>query len=147
MKTRSKSYRLVRRAGQQGTRPQGRNQPGIEKCATGINSSEDDENSLLTAKETLKQKIQVKAQRLRRYDKRNRFYRQNKIFKIDAKTFYREFGKRTINIEEPPVDEEMTKFWNDIWGKEKDFNNEAEWIRREEERMHLQSHINGNLLE
>ena len=29
----------------------------------------------------------------------------------------------------------MTKFWNDIWGKEKDFNNEAEWIRRGEERM------------
>ena len=29
----------------------------------------------------------------------------------------------------------MTKFWNDIWGKEKDFNNEAEWIRREEETM------------
>ena len=42
MKTRSKSYRLVRRAGQQGTHPLGRNQPGIEKCATGINSSEDD---------------------------------------------------------------------------------------------------------
>ena len=29
----------------------------------------------------------------------------------------------------------MTKFWNDIWGKEKDFNNEAAWIRREEERV------------
>ena len=94
-----------------------------------------DENSLLTAKETLKQKIQVKFQRLPRYDKRNCFYRQNKIFKTDAKKFYREIGKRTINIEGPPVDEEMTKFWNDISGKEKDFDNEAEWIRREEERM------------
>ena len=69
-----------------------------------------DENSLLTTKETLKQKIQVKAQRLHRYDKRNRFYRQNKIFKTDDKKFYREIGKGTINIEEPPVDEEMTKF-------------------------------------
>ena len=94
-----------------------------------------DENSLLTAKETLKQKIQVKSQRLRRYDKRNRFYWKNKIFKINAKKFYREIGKGTINIEDPSVDEEMMKFWNDIWGKEKDFNNEAEWIRREEERM------------
>ena len=93
------------------------------------------ENSLLTAKETLKQKIQVKTQRLRRYDKGNRFYRQNKIFKTGAKKFYREIGKGTINIKEPPVDEEMTKFWNDIWEKEKDFNNEAELIRREEDRM------------
>ena len=42
MKTRSKSYHLVRRASQQGTRPPGRSQPGIEKCGTGINSSEDD---------------------------------------------------------------------------------------------------------
>ena len=42
MKTRSKSYRLARRAGQQGTRLPGRNQPGIKKCATGMNSSEDD---------------------------------------------------------------------------------------------------------
>ena len=42
MKTRSKSCRLVRCAGQQGTRSPGRNQPGIEKRATGINSSEDD---------------------------------------------------------------------------------------------------------
>ena len=37
MKTKSKSYRLVRRAGEQG-----RNQPGIEKCATRLNSFEDD---------------------------------------------------------------------------------------------------------
>ena len=71
-----------------------------------------DEYSLLTAKETLKQKIQVTAQRLRRYDKRNCLYRQNKIFKTDAKKFYREIGKGTINIEEPHVDEKMTKFWN-----------------------------------
>ena len=94
-----------------------------------------DENSLLTEKETLKQKIQVKAQRLCRYDKRNRFYRQNKIFKTDAKKCCREVGKGTLNIKEPPVDEEMTKFWNDIWGKEKNFNKKAERIRREEERM------------
>ena len=77
------------------------------------------ENSLLAAKETLKQKIQVNAQRLRRYDKRNRLYRQNKIFKTDAKKFYREIGKGAINIEEPPVDEEMKKFWNDIYGEKR----------------------------
>ena len=83
----------------------------------------------------LKQKIQVKAQKFRRYDKRDRFYGQNKIFKTDAKKFYREIGKGTIKIEELPVDKEMTKFCSDIWRREKDFNNEAEWIRREEERM------------
>ena len=49
------------------------------------------------------------------------------------KNFTEKLGRGPI--EEPPVDEEMTKFWNDIWGIEKDFNNEAEWIRCEEERM------------
>ena len=42
MKQRSKSYRLARCEGQQGTHAPRRNQPGIKKCATGINSSEDD---------------------------------------------------------------------------------------------------------
>ena len=42
MKTRNKSYRLVRRVGQQGTRPSGGNQPEVEKYASGTNSSEDD---------------------------------------------------------------------------------------------------------
>ena len=42
MKPRSKSYRLVLCEGQQGTHAPRRNQPGIKKCATGINSSEDD---------------------------------------------------------------------------------------------------------
>ena len=38
-------------------------------------------------KEEVKQKLQVKAQRVRRYVKRNKFYRQNKIFETDTKKF------------------------------------------------------------
>ena len=48
---------------------------------------------LAPLKETLKQKIQLKAQRMRRYDKRSKFYRQNNTFKMDKKKFYRELGK------------------------------------------------------
>ena len=40
-------------------------------------------------KEKIKQKIQVRAQGERRFDKRNKFYKQNKIFQIDVKKFYR----------------------------------------------------------
>ena len=39
MKTRKKSYRIVRRAGQQGTRPSGKDQPEVEKSATESDSS------------------------------------------------------------------------------------------------------------
>ena len=46
-------------------------------------------------KEELKQKIQVKVQRERRFDKRNKFYKQNKIFQTYAKKLYTETGKKT----------------------------------------------------
>ena len=40
MNLRSKSYRIVRRAGQQGARPSGVDQPGVEKLATESMSSQ-----------------------------------------------------------------------------------------------------------
>ena len=40
--------------------------------------------------ETLKQKVQAKAQRIRRYKKRETQYRQNKMFKEDTKKNFTE---------------------------------------------------------
>ncbi|XP_066930549.1 uncharacterized protein [Clytia hemisphaerica] len=94
-----------------------------------------DETSLLCAKENLMQKMQLKAQRMRRFDKRTKFFRQNKVFSTDAKKFYREIGKGKISVEEPPSQEDIEGFWNNIWGKKKSYNREATWIEREEERM------------
>ena len=82
-----------------------------------------------TIKEELKQKLQVRAQRLRRFDKCQKFFRQNKIFETDAKKFYREIGKETISVEAVPSEEQIREFWNSIWGKEKRFNEKAEWVR------------------
>ena len=48
-------------------------------------------------KEELKQKMQVKAQRGRQFDKRNIFYKENKIFQTDAKKFYTEIWKKKTN--------------------------------------------------
>ena len=42
-------------------------------------------DDLTLLKETLKQKIQFKVQRMRRYEKRTNFYRQNNTFRIDTK--------------------------------------------------------------
>ena len=57
------------------------------------------EEQITTLKEDLKQKLQAKAQRLRQYTKRSKQYRQNKVFREDAKRFYRELGKKTIKIQ------------------------------------------------
>ena len=94
-----------------------------------------DKATLDGAKERLKQRMQLKAQRLRRYEKRNKFFRQNKVFKEDAKKFYRELGKGILEVKEPPEEEDVEQFWNDLWGEEKLFNDNASWLGREEERM------------
>ena len=65
-------------------------------------------------KEELKQKIQVKAQRERRFDKRNKFYRQNKIFQTDANKFYREIGKIRYMVKKTPPKDSIEKFWKGI---------------------------------
>ena len=45
------------------------------------------------AKERIKQKVQAKAQRIRKFEKRTKFYKQNKIFKTDAKKYYGSTGR------------------------------------------------------
>ena len=93
-----------------------------------------DEKALLSTKESLKQRTQVKAQRSRRFDKRDRFYRQNEIFQTDARKFYRQIGKGKIDVKEHPEVKEIEKFWNNICGSEKQFNHNAEWMERQKER-------------
>jgi len=84
--------------------------------------------------ETLKEKVQAKAQRIRRYVKRETQYRQNKMFKEDTKKIYRNLGMKNIEAREPPSMAETETSWKSLWGEEAQQNETAEWIRREQER-------------
>ena len=75
----------------------------------------------------------LKTQRIRRYEKRGKQFRQNKLFKDNAKQFYREIGKKQIDVTEPPILTEIEGFWSRIWENEKVHNEVAEWIRDQEE--------------
>ena len=55
-------------------------------------------------------------------EKQFKFFRQNKIFKEDAKKFYRELDKKKIDVEEPPPIEDIEKFWSKIWENETKHN-------------------------
>ena len=68
--------------------------------------------------EDLKQNPQAKAQQLRKYTKRSKQYRQNKMFREDAKRFYRELGKKTIKVQKPPDIGEVKEFWQNILEQE-----------------------------
>ena len=67
------------------------------------------EVALLT--ETLKQKLQIKAQRIRRYEKMETQYSQTKMFKEDTKKFYRNLGMKYIETREPPSMTEVETYW------------------------------------
>jgi len=84
--------------------------------------------------ETLKQKIQGKAQIIRRYEKRESQYSQNNMFKEDTKKFYRNLGMMNIETREPLSMAEAQTYWKSLWGEEAQHNERAEWIRREQKR-------------
>ena len=61
-------------------------------------------------KETVKQRIQLKARRMRTYEKRGKFYRQNLDFKNDAKKLYREIRKGKVKVNATPVINDIERF-------------------------------------
>ena len=84
--------------------------------------------------ETLKHKVQAKAQRIRMYEKRETQYSQNKMFKEDTKKLYRILGMKNIQAREPPSMTEAETYWKSLWEEEAQHNERAKWIRREEKR-------------
>jgi len=76
--------------------------------------------------ETLKQKVQTKAQRIRRYEKWETQCSQNKMFKEDTKRFYRNLGTKNIEVRAPPSMAEAENYWKSLWGQEAQHNERAE---------------------
>ena len=74
--------------------------------------------------EKIKQTIQAKAARLRRYQKRSCFY----LFKNSPKLFYRNNGKPQIKIDKAPLEEEIRSFGEKIWPDTKTHKSQAPLI-------------------
>ena len=91
------------------------------------------DDNIITAKEEVRQLINAKAQRIRRFEKRVKQFRQNRTFATDTKRFYRELGKKKIEVNKPPTAGVTEQFWKLIWEDEKHHNEEAEWVRKQEE--------------
>ena len=89
---------------------------------------------LQTVRETLKMKIQGKAQRIRRYVKRSKQFSQNQMFTNNRKKVFRNLGKEQISVEKPPKKEATEAFWRNILENDREHNHSAEWIKREEQK-------------
>ena len=57
------------------------------------------------------------------------------MFREDARGFYRELGKKTIQTEKPPDKGEVKKFWQNILEQEVKHNEDAQWIKDQEEEL------------
>ena len=54
------------------------------------------------------------------------------MFREDSKRFYRELGKKTIQIEKPRDIGEVKTFWQNILYQEVKHNEDAQWIKDQE---------------
>ena len=57
------------------------------------------------------------------------------MFREDSKRFYRELGKKTIQVEKPPDIGEVKKFWQNILEQKVKHNEDAQWIKDQEEEL------------
>lgn len=68
------------------------------------------------------QEIQTKLQHLRLFEKRDKFYVQNKIFET-------EILQRKYKAEQALLEREICIIWNVIWGAEKCHSGNAKWLK------------------
>ena len=81
--------------------------------------------------EELKQRLQAKSAKLKRYEQRVHRYRVNRLFHRDQKRVYQQMNGTSSSFNEARPDaEESQKFWRDIWGREVLHNENAEWLKQ-----------------
>ncbi|CAG5027216.1 unnamed protein product [Parnassius apollo] len=86
--------------------------------------------------DTLRQKLAVKSNRLKRYRKSRKRREDNALFTKNEKLFYQRL-QQSVNDTSglPPRKEEVEKFWRSIWSEKVIYNETATRITREEQRM------------
>ena len=87
-------------------------------------------NQITQAIASRKMLIIAKANKIKRYDKRDKEKKQNQMFKEDQGRFYRELRNDSIKVSNPPPKEEVDRFWKGIYEDERMFNNQAEWLEQ-----------------
>ena len=79
----------------------------------------------------LKMELQPKREKARRLEKNRKRLRRNGLFRRDARRFYGELGKQTIQITSPPSESEIEQYWGDILETEICHNKSAFWLRHQ----------------
>lgn len=100
-----------------------------------IHSQHEVENTELTHfLDTLKQKVNALASRLRRYLKTTKRKTQNTLFTNNEKIFYRQLNNEQSDNSTPrevPNSDSLHKCWSDIWATPKEHNKNSDWIKQD----------------
>lgn len=86
---------------------------------------------LAQASMRIKMRLMATAQRLRGYKRRKKQYLQNKMFRENAKLFYRQLNEPQGIETEPPPQEKIEEFWAGILEDSTSHNTNANWIKQE----------------
>ena len=92
------------------------------------------EKGIHTVIEVVKQRILAKASKLKRYKGRKVQFDDNNLFNTNQRQLYRNLKGAAI-VSENPNQEEVIKFWSDIWSKETKHNDKAQWIENIREKV------------
>ena len=102
-----------------------------------------EEREIEAEKEKLKQKIQAKAQRIQRFQKRSKEFRQNRLFKSKPKVSNRELGKNQIEINDPPSAGGVEVHWKSILEDDKITTIRLTGLANTKKCMEIQQSKNG----
>ena len=102
-----------------------------------VHAKHDPNNAHITEiLDTVKHRLSVKAQRLRRYKEVNGRKQQNRLFTTNKKTYYcNPKSGRPDCHDTLPDKQALTAFWVSTWGNAVKHNLKASWIRREQTRV------------
>ena len=78
--------------------------------------------------EELKQRVVVKADKIKRYEKRTNQYQQNRMFDNNQKRLFEKLEGKERSENVIPEKHETNEFWRDIWEKDVTHRMDAEWI-------------------
>ena len=88
-----------------------------------------DEQTRSTSLKTLKQRLYALNNRLSRYQRRQKQYKQNNDFRNKQSKLFDELQENRITIMDPPTKEDIEKFWKPLYENKKEYNKNAAWLQ------------------
>ena len=88
-----------------------------------------DEQTRSTSLKTLKQRLYALNNRLSRYQRRQKQYKQNNDFRNKQSKLFDELQGNRITIMDPPTKEDIEKFWKPLYKNKKEYHKNAAWLQ------------------